>query len=83
METRERRYWFPAKRRGWGCGLPTAWQGKAVLAVYFTLAISGAFAFLPTHGKADFLAYIALLTAILLGVCWLKGEPPRWRWENE
>ena len=24
-------YWFPAKRRGWGWGPPTVWQGWAVL----------------------------------------------------
>lgn len=23
-------YWLPAKRRGWGWGPPTAWQGKLV-----------------------------------------------------
>jgi hypothetical protein len=26
------RYWFPAKRYGWGWGLPVTWQGWAVLA---------------------------------------------------
>jgi hypothetical protein len=24
--------------------------------------------------------YVALLVAALIVVCWLKGEPPRWRW---
>jgi hypothetical protein len=26
--------------------------------------------------------YVAVLCALLIGVCWLKGEPPRWRWGN-
>jgi uncharacterized membrane protein len=28
-------------------------------------------------------AYFALLTAVLIAICWLKGEPPRWRWGND
>lgn len=28
---RNRKYWFPAKRFGWGWGLPSAWQGWVVL----------------------------------------------------
>ena len=26
------KYWFPAKRYGWGWGLPSTWQGWIVLA---------------------------------------------------
>ena len=35
------RYWFPAKRYGWGWGLPVAWQGWLVLAVFFGLVAAG------------------------------------------
>ena len=28
------RYWFPAKRYGWGWGPPATWQGWAVLAAF-------------------------------------------------
>jgi len=34
----------------------------------------------PRSGR--YLFYIAVLCALLIGVCWLKGEPPRWRWGN-
>jgi hypothetical protein len=30
-----------------------------------------------------YLAYVAALCGLLVGVCWLKGEPPRWRWGND
>lgn len=30
----ERKYWFPAKRYGWGWGLPVRWQGWVCLAAY-------------------------------------------------
>ena len=74
------KYWFPVKRYGWGWGLPTVWQGWAVLAVFAGLLVAGSLIVLPAQGAEIFLAYSALLCALLLAVCWLKGEPPRWRW---
>jgi hypothetical protein len=35
--------------------------------------------FLPPGGNA-FLGWSGLLTTLYLGICWLKGEPPAWRW---
>jgi hypothetical protein len=29
---------------------------------------------------AAYLAYVIALGALLTGVCWLTGEPTRWRW---
>jgi hypothetical protein len=76
----EQKYWFPAKRFGWGWGLPSGWQGWLVLVAFFALLIVGVLALLPVHGVAIFLAYSSVLSAILVAVCWIKGEPPRWRW---
>lgn len=76
----EQKYWFPSKRYGWGWGLPTVWQGWVVLAVFFGLLLIGAVVLLPRHGQAAFVAYSALLAVGLIGVCWLKGERPSWRW---
>ena len=79
----EQRYWFPAKRYGWGWGLPSAWQGWAVLAVFFFLQLGGAIFLLPQYGPGVFIAYSVLLCAFLVAVCWLKGERPRWRWGGQ
>ena len=79
----ERKYWFPSERYGWGWGLPTAWQGWAVLAIFMGLLIAGSIVLLPSQGPALFSAYAVLLGALLIAVCWLKGEPPRWRWGGE
>ena len=73
-------FWFPAKRYGWGWGMPTAWQGWLVLGVFAALLGLGAMVFLPSQRHAAFVAYSALLSLLLLAVCWAKGEPPRWRW---
>ncbi|HEX8987712.1 MAG TPA: hypothetical protein VF816_07110 [Rhodocyclaceae bacterium] len=73
---RDRQYWFPAKRKGWGWGPPTAWQGKVVLAIFAVLVLVGAVELLPTRGQLAFFEYSLLLCAVLLAVCWIKGEPP-------
>ena len=73
-------YWFPAKRYGWGWGLPSSWQGWMVLAVFIGLLGGGFLLFPPKTNLGAFVAYVFLLAALLFGICWLKGEPPRWRW---
>jgi hypothetical protein len=73
------KYWFPAKRYGWGWGPPRSWQGWAVLAVFFGLVIAGIFLFQTRVDPVPYIAYAAVLCVLLVIVCWLKGEPPRWR----
>ncbi|HZE60916.1 MAG TPA: hypothetical protein VE085_10190 [Burkholderiales bacterium] len=73
-------YWFPAKRYGWGWGLPLAWQGWAVLAAFISLFGAGFFVFPPHRELASLLVYVAVLCALLVLICWFKGERPRWRW---
>lgn len=81
--TDPQKYWFPAKRYGWGWGLPRSWQGWVSLGAY-TLLFAGGILLLPPNRNAGFFgAYIALITMLLMAVCWLKGEPPRWRWGDE
>ena len=72
-------YWFPAKRYGWGWGLPSAWQGRAVLGVFSLLVGAGAVVLLPNFSPTVFVAYCIILCVLLVAVCWFKGEPPRWR----
>jgi uncharacterized membrane protein YhaH (DUF805 family) len=74
------KYWFPAKRYGWGWGPPTAWQGWLVLIAFFALVLIGVIVILPNEGQVPFLLYTAGLVAVLLVICWLKGERPGWRW---
>jgi hypothetical protein len=74
----KRRYWFPAKRYGWGWGFPVTWQGWLVLGILAGLVCAGLF--LLPGGSFAHLGYNLVLVAALILVCWLKGEPPRWRW---
>jgi hypothetical protein len=73
-------YWFPIKRYGWGWGLPNCWQGWVVLGVYLALQPIGALIFPPHLRLTEFLIHVYVTTLSLIVVCWLKGEPPRWRW---
>ena len=76
------RYWFPAKRYGWGWGFPITWQGWAIFVAFLVLLAVGA-AVIPKHSLAGFIAYAVVLSALFAGVCWWKGEPLRWRWGCE
>jgi len=76
----EKKYWFSAKKYGWGWGFPSTWQGWVVYCVYFALLIAGLLVVPPAKSKIGFFAYTVALSAVLCGVCYAKGEPPKWRW---
>ena len=73
-------YWFPAKRYGYGWGLPRVWQGWVVMAVFSSLVLAGAFLLLPEYGPSVFVTYWMCLCFALVVICWIKGEPATWRW---
>jgi hypothetical protein len=77
------RYWFRAKRYGWGWGLPLTWEGWVVLAAFVALIACDALLFPPRRALPAYIAGVVGLTALLVAICWLKGEPPRWRWGGD
>ena len=77
------RYWFPAKRYGWGWGFPITWEGWLTLAVFFGLVVAGIFIFPPKEALVAYLLYLTVLSLLLIAIAWFKGEPPRWRWGND
>jgi hypothetical protein len=82
MNTSANKIWFPAKKYGWGWGFPCAWQGWVVFAVYFALLGAGILYFALPEQTTDFILYVFVISLILIGICWAKGEKPRWRWGN-
>jgi uncharacterized membrane protein YhaH (DUF805 family) len=76
--TNPKKYWFPAKRFGWGWSLPITWQGWLVFLVYIAL-ITAALIF-KLEEKLLLYFFIVIITVMLIAVCWVKGEPPKWRW---
>jgi len=77
---REEKYWFPAKRYGWGWGPPTTWQGWLVLLGYIAaVSLIGIF-FSPDRHPLMFPIGVVFVTCVLIAICLKKGEPPAWRW---
>lgn len=78
----ERRFWFPAKRYGWGWGLPVAWQGRATLALYVGALLACGALLRPARHPMTFYvcAGSATVVLILILVCRWKGEKPGWHW---
>ncbi len=74
--------WFAPKRYGFGSGLPVAWQGWAVLALFLTITFADAYLFVlrpeiffPILAVATFL--FALVAAKTTRGGW------RWRWGKD
>ena len=79
----QERYWFPAKRYGWGWGFPSTWQGWVVFAVFMALVWLGAVLIPLPERWGWYSAYVAVVCAAFIAVAWWKGEPPRWRWGGD
>ena len=74
-------FWFPAKRYGWGWGLPVRWQGWAVLGAYLALVCAGIYYFKGQRDVSGLIIVLVCLTVALIVVAALKGERPLgWRW---
>jgi hypothetical protein len=76
----DREIWFPAKRYGWGWGIPVRWQGWVVLLLYTALMTVAAVVLAASERWILFASVEVLLTAALVFICYWKGEKPRWRW---
>lgn len=72
--------WFRAKTYGWGWGPATTWQGWFAYGLYVALMAWGWLHFLPEQRVGVLTAWTAGFTALLIAVCWIKGEKPAWRW---
>lgn len=75
------RYWFGSKQFGWGWGLPLTWEGWVVFTGYLAGII--ALALLAAENQRLLFGGIIVLSLLLVGICALKGEPPRWRWGRD
>lgn len=82
MSAKEQRYWFAAKRYGWGWGLPVTWEGWGVLMLWVVAFILAGRYLIP-HNMYAHLLFALAMVGLLLSICYLKGEPPRWRFGNQ
>ena len=74
------RYWFPAKRYGWGWSFPRTWHGWTVILVYTVTVVSAA---VVGRGAIWTIPVILVATIGVLVICLKKGEPAKWRWGGD
>ena len=79
-----KKYWFKAKRYGYGW-YPATWQGWLILLVYIAIVALNFYRIdLVSHSASDvlinFISQTLILTIILIIVCAATGEKARWRW---
>ena len=85
MQEQPRRYWFRARRYGFGW-TPCTWQGWATVGVWallFTGLVTGASAAASASDDVVLGLLIVLSVAATLALVWISwrmGEPARWRW---
>jgi hypothetical protein len=76
------RYWFGAKRYGWGWGLPLTWEGWVVLTVWLCVFVAVAPSLHGHRHAFDHVIFVVGMVGALFGICYWKGEPLRWRWDD-
>lgn len=76
-------YWFKRKLYGWGW-TPARPQGWLVILGYVLSVIAVSFIVDEVSSGMEivltFVLPVTLLTIILIGICYKKGERPRWQW---
>jgi len=77
-------YWFKRKLYGWGW-TPVRLQGWVVIFGYVGfLWYFFVRADVVSHSGSDtlygFAIPVIIATAILIGICYARGEKPRWQW---
>ncbi len=77
MREVRRQVWFRVKRRGYGVGLPVAWQGWLLLALFIAaIAISAA-----VWSELESLAVLIILTPIVI-ILARRHSDAEWRWRD-
>jgi len=82
-----KKIWFKRKTYGWGW-YPVTWQGWVVTSFFaFFIAWNVARIDTRSHSASDTLLNIVPQTlvaiAVLILICYKKGEPPRWQWGDK
>lgn len=84
LKNNPEKYWFKAKLYGWGW-TPVRWQGWVVILVFIGLILLNSHRVDSNINSAsytliNFIPQTVVLVLILLIICWVTGERPRWQW---
>lgn len=84
LKDNPKRYWFKRKLFGWGW-TPATWEGWLITLIVLGLIIVNAIRadYNATSEKDVVLSVIPqtfILILLLIAVCYVKGEKPKWQW---
>lgn len=79
-----KKLWFKRKSYGWGW-TPCTWEGWVSIGLYIGLLCLNFSRYDQNLYSKDnmpmsYIVETILLTAILIIVCYVKGETPKWQW---
>ena len=74
--------WFAPKRYGYGSGLPIAWQGWAVLALFAAL-VGFSFLLFGTDNPRALAIILPALAALMIVTALTTRGGWRWRWGDD
>lgn len=84
MKQRNSRYWFKAKRYGFGW-YPASRQAWVILCVYFV--VFGILMWIFETNVEKYMIFYSVsvfcITAILVYISYKTGEPAKWRWGDK
>ena len=85
--SQKQKIWFRAKRYGFGW-TPSTWEGWLVILFYILFAVFGTNRIVSLAGDVSLVGvslalFLVPLTALLVLICYSKGERPSWRWGKE
>ncbi|MDB5168190.1 MAG: hypothetical protein JWO55_448 [Candidatus Saccharibacteria bacterium] len=85
MNNKSEKLWFKRRRYGWGW-TPVTWQGWLTIAAFLAMVVSCVFTLPmkpnePTTGQILlFCMYVVSAILVLLGISFMKGPMPKFRW---
>lgn len=77
MSLPKEKAWFPLKKYGYGWSFPVRWQGWVAVVVYVAAMAIAGIRFANEIGRFVVIALIG--TGLFIGLCYWKGEEPKWR----
>lgn len=80
------KYWFKAKKYGWGW-YPSSWEGYTIVGIYISVFIVlfyniDVYSHSATETILSFIPQAFIITIVLIGTCFIKGEKPHWNYKK-
>lgn len=84
LKDNPKEYWFKRKIYGWGW-TPAKWQGWLVIGIFIIFILWNGFSLESETQPSEselvwFFVRLIIAVAILILICYKKGEKPRWQW---